>query len=79
MFTVVLIVAGWLLCAAGMFVIGLSHLRKGATWREAFEQDVARRRWTKDDERRAATLRRLGRVLLALGIPALFTGYVFLT
>jgi hypothetical protein len=76
MLAVALIVVGWLLCAAGMFVIGLSHVRKGASWREAFEQDGGRGRWTKDDEQRAARLRRLGRGMLAVGVPALFTGYV---
>jgi hypothetical protein len=79
MLAVVTIMIGWLLCAAGMWSVTLSHVRKGASWREAFEQDGERSRWTKEDEIRAAAHRKLGRRMLAAGVAALLLGYAFPT
>ena len=74
--SVLLILAGWLLLGAGAFILGLSHVRKGASWRAVFEQELEQGRWSANDERRALALRRFARYFLLGGALAAVAGYV---
>lgn len=75
-FSILLILTGWLLLGAGAFILALSHVRKGASWRAVFEQELERGRWSADDERRALVLRRFARYFLLGGVLAAAAGYV---
>ena len=72
--TVVFVTGGWLVSAAGMFAIALSHVRRGASWRVLVDESQVSN-WTKGDEERARKVRKAGRGVLLAGTLLVVLGY----